>query len=485
MHIIEAAQRRLSPGFAVHLFDMTRPVQGKGMVYDGRIQERLAGLDLKTHRTPIYPLQVGLVHEGQVLAPHDLARRVIFREGDLERDIASEQLIGALAAEHDPQAILVNTPGQRRGAQAGAHHVGLEALNDRDDLADRRARIVADLEIDAAQVETRAISIVPRIDIVRRTRPPQEVARRLRPRLARVVGDQRAVDATTEQHRARQIAGQATAHRRREQPVQGHGIVVDRGRAWVGAGRPDPSEARLGQHVARGQLKDLAGFDRSQQRPDLRAEGETVAGLDDVERLFSKRIARGQEPLAGKVQRHEGVHAVQALKRPIAPKAERIGQDFGVRASPERHAAALELSPQGRVVIDLTVEGQEYAAVERQHRLDGVVAIDDAQAAGCHGRTGEGRDDRVADVAAMGETANQVANRGFGPIPPHGDGDAAHQSAGSHAVVALLPFVMRLWPIHAPPRPPKSATRAALVRMIGRFAALHRLRIGNSLDTSG
>ncbi len=315
-------------------------------------------------------------------------------------------------------------------ADRAADQIGLEGFGNVDDLVDGGEHLLAlRIERHHAQVEAGLRRIIGGVAEVRRFRVADEIARRLRAVLARVMRDQRRVDAAAEQGRDRQAGRQAKPHRLRQNAVEPARIVRDR---RVGARIDRRLEARAAlarQRIARRQQHDRRRLDRVEQRPHLRAEQKAALGLDDVKRLDAERVARGEEFPARHIDRHKGIHADEALERAIAPGLQRIGQHFGVGFGVEFDAEIGQFPAQFEVVVDLAVEGNRQPAIERDLRLHGVLGVDDSQPPGGERAVLARRDDRVGHVAAVQNARNQQPDGEFRVRPIDRDRNSAHENA--------------------------------------------------------
>ena len=119
-----------------------------------------------------------------------------------------------------------------------------------------------------------------------------------------------------------------------------------------------------------------------EERGEFAGEGEALALLKIVERLFAEAVARAEEALPRAVVDDEGPHPVQPLGETFAPLAVAVEQHLGVAMIGDELAAArLQLGAECGVVVDLAVEGDAKLAVARPHRLRAAAEIDDGEAA--------------------------------------------------------------------------------------------------------
>ena len=96
-----------------------------------------------------------------------------------------------------------------------------------------------------------------------------------------------------------------------------------------------------------------------------------------------------------------------------APFKVALDQDLRVGvARPENATPSLQVLPQSGVVVDFAIEAHHHAVVERGHGLDGAGGVHDAQAARRHGRARHRLNDRIGDVAAVGDGAHDASDQG-------------------------------------------------------------------------
>src|SRR5947209_1891374 len=132
---------------------------------------------------------------------------------------------------------------------------------------------------------------------------------------------------------------------------------------------PFPDALRIGDVPERQEVDQCGEVDPppepwpAEKRLELGSEDEIVAAGGEVERLLSRPIAGAEEPSVPRVPDGEGEHARKVTWTLIAPVAERLDQDLGVRARPELRAAVGKLGPQLPKVVDLTVEGDDESAI--------------------------------------------------------------------------------------------------------------------------
>ena len=285
---------------------------------------------------------------------------------------------------------------------------------------------VAAVERHDPQVKAGLLGVLRRVGVVGGVFVAEEVAGRLGPRPAGVMGDQGAVDAAAEQGGEGQVRRDAALDRRRQDRVQRPGVALRQERSGgLGQGGERLAVA-TGEHIARRQQQHLAGLARRQQGADLRAEQEAVAVLDQVEGLLAERVARRHELAGAQVHGHEGEHAAEPPEGAAAPDGQRIRQHLGVGRGPETHAERRKLEAQRRMIVDLAVERHQDAAVGRELRLHPVLGVDDAQAAGAEGDGGGDGDHRIGHVAAMQDAADQTGDDPLGVRPVHGHRNSAH-----------------------------------------------------------
>src|SRR5262249_15012371 len=111
------------------------------------------------------------------------------------------------------------------------------------------------------------------------------------------------------------------------------------------------------------------GEARLQQRLDLGRERDSVAGLDDIERLDPEAVTGEHKPPTGSVPHRLRPHAVEALEATGAPLAVGGERYLGVARAGEAVAARRELVAELHVVVDLAVVHDPVAAVRRTQRL--------------------------------------------------------------------------------------------------------------------
>ena len=117
-----------------------------------------------------------------------------------------------------------------------------------------------------------------------------------------------------------------------------------------------------------------------EQRGQLAREAESLAFLEVVERLFSKTVARSEEPPPCAVVDHEGPHPVQPLDETLAPLAVAVEQHLGVAVvGGELAPARLQLRAEFGVVVDFAVEGHAELAVARPHGLRAAAKVHDRE----------------------------------------------------------------------------------------------------------
>src|SRR6476646_142093 len=139
------------------------------------------------------------MHQIEPFIPNGTAVSVALMKGYFERRVATEQLIGTLSAQRHAEAVAVHLFSCEERADGTSHQIGFERFGDLDNVADGRKNLVAvRLEWHHAQIEAGSLRILGGIGIVGRSLTTDKVARRFRPELSRIVGDQRTVDAATE-----------------------------------------------------------------------------------------------------------------------------------------------------------------------------------------------------------------------------------------------------------------------------------------------
>ncbi|HMJ43536.1 MAG TPA: hypothetical protein VK522_14790 [Pseudolabrys sp.] len=78
------------------------------------------------------------------------------------------------------------------------------------------------------------------------------------------------------------------------------------------------------------------------------------------------------------------------------------------------------------VIVNLAIEGDRDASVGRKLGLNGVFGIDDAQAMRAHRAVGARQENRVGDIAAVKDPANEPPNHRFAIRPIDRYRDSAH-----------------------------------------------------------
>ena len=100
-----------------------------------------------------------------------------------------------------------------------------------------------------------------------------------------------------------------------------------------------------------------------------------------IQRLHAQPIAREQKPPGGLVIEREGEHAMQArqaIDAPLLPcRQDRLAIALGGEFRTERRQFAAQLA----IIVDLAVEHQHRAAIDRGHRLGRSGEVDDREAA--------------------------------------------------------------------------------------------------------
>ena len=269
-------------------------------------------------------------------------------------------------------------------------------------MADRRKHFVAvRLKRHQSQVEAGALGIFGCKPVIRRTFATNEIARRLRTELACVVGDQGAVDAATEQGCYRQAFRQPQPHGLAQQTIE-HARVMAHRNVDTRVDRRLEARAVLARKRITGrQQQHVARRHGLEQRPHLRAEQKSLAGLNDVKRLDAEWIAGGEKFTIRQVERDKRIHANEALECAVTPYLQRIRQNLGIGFCFELDAESGKFLAQFAVVVDLAIEGNRETSVERNLRLDGVLGVDNAQPPRRHRGIFPGGYDGVGHIAAM------------------------------------------------------------------------------------
>ena len=108
---------------------------------------------------------------------------------------------------------------------------------------------------------------------------------------------------------------------------------------------------------------------RRAQCPHLAGKRESLGCRGRVERFYAERITRQENPLRLGVVKRERIHALDFLKRLLAPAAECVQQNFRVAMTSEQHALALECRTDAPEVVNLAIEDQAVAGRNVVHRL--------------------------------------------------------------------------------------------------------------------
>ena len=226
--------------------------------------------------------------------------------------------------------------------------------------------------------------------------------------------DQARVHAAREQHADRHVGGQVRADGAR-QPLadllrqlvqrlatQLAGRQRARPRVALDLTRPPSATSRCPGSSLRAARKIVAGagtaFERQvgldrlgvdvarearqrEQRLQLGREGQPA--LDDAvdERLDPERVARQHEPPAAHVPQRQGEHPAQPFDERRPALLVEVHEHLDVRAGAERMAAALQLTTQRAMVVELAVADHEHRAVLVGQRLIAVGGVDQREPA--------------------------------------------------------------------------------------------------------
>ena len=132
----------------------------------------------------------------KTLSLHIPPGAVWLREGVFERRVARKQFVGAFAAQRDAETVLVDTLGKQIGVEAWANHCRFECLHRVDDCVDKRKRCEAvRFNRHLAKIEAGLIGIMLGINVISRIAPDGNVSWHGGAEAARIMRDQRAVDA--------------------------------------------------------------------------------------------------------------------------------------------------------------------------------------------------------------------------------------------------------------------------------------------------
>src|SRR6185437_15217094 len=107
-----------------------------------------------------------------------------------------------------------------------------------------------------------------------------------------------------------------------------------------------------------------------------------------VQRLHSQPVARQEQGLLVAIPQGEGEHTAESLHTPLAPCFPPVHDYFRVAARVEHVAKRLQLRNQRLIVVDLTVENDDDAAVLVEQRLLSGRDVDDRQTAMPEGHAG-------------------------------------------------------------------------------------------------
>ena len=329
--------------------------------------------------------------------------------------VAAEQLVRALAGEHDlhlPPRLPGDEPERDRG------RVGHRIVEVPDDLRQLRGELVRPDHVRAVAQAERLRGLLRLLDLaVARAGEAGREGLHARPRLRGERADGRRVHPAGQERADRNVAAQVGGDRvaqRRQDALRGlrggrlgraqhRPPVAERldraarpgGEVVPGRQAADRRRHRRGRgHVLERQVQpERVGVDhrdlaRAEERLALGGEPQLPAalGLRVVQRLDAERVP-GAEQLAGLgVPDREGEHPAQPAQRVPALGRVRLEQDLGVRAAAQRHPAIPQPLGQLRVVVDLAVVDHQVTAVGRSHRLvPGRRRVDDRQPPGAEG----------------------------------------------------------------------------------------------------
>src|SRR5881396_2603272 len=334
------------------------------------------------------------------------------QRGDPVAVVTEEQLVGALAGQHDLDVVAGEARHEREG-DAGRGGDGLVLVPDepRQGLEELigRERHLAVLGADPVGDEPRPGELVG----ARLVEADRERAYGLAHHSRHQHRQRTRVDAAGEEQPERDIRHQVAANGGGQVLAQTRGTLreaggrlVERGRQLPVAARPDPLPGRPRQrppgeqrfdvaeerlrsgHRARGEeLGNDRGVERrparegGQNRLDLRREQELVPRERVVQRLDAEPIAREEQPPPGPIPEREGEHAIQALDAALAIVFVRVHDRLGVAARPVAVAPRLEARAQRGVVVDLAVVDDPDGLVLVGHGLVTARHVDDRQPA--------------------------------------------------------------------------------------------------------
>jgi len=126
---------------------------------------------------------------------------------------------------------------------------------------------------------------------------------------------------------------------------------------------------------------------RCEERLDLRGKEQPIALPRPIEWADAKSIAKQHEAARRFIPERDGELAAKLLKHRFAIFLPHVGQNLGVAMCVKAMTARLELCALFDVIEELAVEDDVHRFVLIGHRLLSIRETDDAQTAGCEGKS--------------------------------------------------------------------------------------------------
>ncbi len=137
-----------------------------------------------------------------------------------------------------------------------------------------------------------------------------------------------------------------------------------------------------------------------EDRLDLRAPDDLVAGEVVVQRLDAEAVADQQQPIGRPLVQGEGELAAKLLHEGQSVAAEQRQGDLAVALRREPLTLARQFGADPLVVVELAVDAQHQVAVGRHQRLPAAGEVDDRQPRVAHRQSQRGVHVRAAAVGA-------------------------------------------------------------------------------------